>query len=91
MAKIPSRGFSKTKTKIASRGFSKSKAKIPSRGFAKGNAKIASRKGAKPPAVAEKKPTTPALLDRPSDEQSREDRLAALQGQVKSLKPASDL
>ena len=90
MAKFPSRKLSGTK-KIASRGFSKAKVKIPSRGFAKGNAKIASQKTAKPSAVAEEKPTAPVRIYRPTDEQSREDRLAALQGQVKSLKPASDL
>ena len=89
MAKFPSRKLSGTK-KIASRGFSKSKVKIASRGFTKGTAKIASRKIAKP-SVAEEKPTAPVRIYRPTDEQSREDRLAALQGQVKSLKPASDL
>jgi hypothetical protein len=89
MAKFPSRTFSGTKQKIASRGFSKSKVKIASRGFTKGTAKIASRGFAKAP--AKEKQAAPARLDRITEEQSREDRLATLQNEVKALKPASDL
>lgn len=89
MAKIPSRKFSKTKQKIASRGFAKSQRKIASRGFAKGTAKIASRGFAKAPAI--EKQAAPARIDRPTDEQSRVERLANLQVQVKALKPASGL
>jgi len=89
MAKIPSRKFSTTKKKIASRGFSKAKVKIASRGFAKGTAKIPSRKLSSPPKAA-KKPEAPALLDRPADETTRQERVAALKAKAK-LKPASDL
>ena len=89
MAKIPSRKFSTTKKKIASRGFAKSQSKIASRGFAKGTAKIASRGFAKAP--VKEKQAAPARLDRITEEQSREDRLATLQNEVKALKPASDL
>ena len=88
MAKFPSRKLSGTK-KIASRGFSKSKVKIASRGFTKGTAKIASRGVAKAP--AKEKQAAPARSARSTDEQSREERLATLQNQVKALKPASDL
>jgi hypothetical protein len=89
MAKIPSRKFSKSIQKIASRGFSKSKSKIPSRGFAKGTAKIPSRKfsTAMKPDV---KPEAPVLLERPTDEKARQDRLANLKSKLK-LTPASDL
>ena len=89
MAKIPSRKFAKTTQKIASKGFPKSQSKLASRGIAKGTAKIASRKLSQAP--AEKKPVAPAHRERPINEQSREDRLAALQDQVAALKPASDL
>ena len=91
MAKIPSRGFSKTKQKIASRGFAKSTSKMASHGFAKGTAKIASRGFSESPKAAKEKPITKVLLDPPTEEQSLEDRLATLQGKVKALKPASDL
>jgi hypothetical protein len=89
MAKIPSRKFSTTKKKIPSRPFPKSKSKIPSRTFAKGTAKIASRKFAKAP--ANEKQAAQVRLDRPTDENSRQDRLAILMGQVKSLRSASNL
>jgi hypothetical protein len=89
MAKIPSRKFSTTKKKIASRGFSKAKVKIASRGFAKVTAKIPSRKlSASPKAV--KKPVASVLLERPADETTRQERLAALKAEAK-LTPASDL
>ncbi len=87
MAKIPSRRFSTAKKKIPSRKFPKSQRKIASRGFAKGSAKIASRGFPKAPA----KKTVQVCLDRPTDEQSRQDRVAALRGKVKALLPASDL
>ena len=76
MAKIPSRKFSTTKKKIASRGFSKAKVKISSRGFA------TAPKAAKPEA--------PVLLERPADDKTRQERVAALKAQAK-LKPASEL
>ena len=91
MAKIPTRKFSTAKKKIASRKFPKSQSKIASRGFAKGTAKIASRKTSRGSAAAKEKRAAQALLDRPTDEQVREDRLAILRGQVKSLLPASNL
>jgi len=89
MAKIQSRKFSTTKKKIASRGFSKTKVKIPSRGFTKGTAKMPSRKLSTAPKAA-KKPEALVLLDRPADETTRQQRVAALKAQAK-LKPASDL
>ena len=89
MAKIPTRKFPTTKKKIASRGFPKSEGKIASRGFAKGAAKIASRKSPKAP--TKKKQAAQALLDRPTDEKARQDRLLALMGQTKALKSGDEL
>jgi hypothetical protein len=89
MAKIPSRKFPKTKRKIPSRKFPKSQSKIPSRKFAKGTAQIASRGFAKAP--AKEKKAAPARLDRPPTEKARQDRVATLMCQVKSLRPASEL
>lgn len=89
MAKIPSRKFSTTKKKIASRGFSKTMVKIPSRGFSEGTAKIASREFAKKP-KAEKKPEAPVVLERPTNDQARQERVSALKARAK-LKPASEL
>jgi hypothetical protein len=89
MAKIPSRKFPTTKKKIASRKFPKSQSKIPSRRIGKGTGKIASRKFAKAP--AKEKPKPQVLLDRPTDDQSRQDRLTTLKGQTKALKSASEL
>ena len=89
MAKIPSRKFPTTKRKIASRKFPKSQSKIPSRPFPKGTAKIASRPFPKAP--AKEKPMPQVLPDRPTDEQSRQDRLATLRSQTKALKSASEL
>jgi hypothetical protein len=89
MAKIPSRKFSTTKKKIASRKFPKSQRKIPSRRFATGTAKIASRQFAKaPPKV---RPRASLVLDRPTDEESRQERLATLRSQTNALKSASEL
>ncbi len=89
MAKIPSRKFSTTKKKIASRGFSKAKVKIPSRKLDPGTAKIPSRKMSKAP-DAVKKSAAPVLLERPADDKTRSERVAALKAQAK-LKPASEL
>jgi hypothetical protein len=89
MAKIPSRKLPKTKRKIPSRKFAKSQSKIVSRGFAKGTAKIASRGFAKAP--AKEKKAARVRLDRPPTRKARQDRVATLIGQVKSLRPASDL
>lgn len=102
MAKIPSRGFSKAKKKIPSRAFAKSKTKIPSRPFAKSNAKIASRpfgngtakiasRKPSPAGAAKIKSDPPIRLDRPTDVEARQDRVAALVGQVKALLPASNI
>jgi hypothetical protein len=77
--------------KIPSRKLSGTKKKIPSRKFPKSQRKIASRKFAKPSAAAHEKPAAPLRSVRPADEKSRQDRLATLQGQLKSLKPASHL
>ena len=86
MAKIPTRKFSTTKKKIASRKFPKSQSKIPSRKLAKGTAKIASRGFPKAPAM--QKQAAQVCLDRPTDEASRQDRLKALRGKMKSVLPA---
>jgi len=91
MAKIPSRKFSTTKKKIPSRKFPKSQSKIPSRKFAKGTAKIASRKFAKASVAAKEKQDAQVRLDRPTDDKSRQDRVATLRGQMKSLLPVSNL
>jgi hypothetical protein len=79
MAKIPSRRFPKTKKKIPSRKFPKSQRKIPSRKFAK------------PPVATDKKQDAQVPLGRPTNEEERQVRLAALTGQMKSLRPASKL
>jgi hypothetical protein len=89
MAKVPFRKFSTAKKKIPSRKFPKSQSKIPSRKFAKGSATIASRKF--PQAPANEKQAAQVRLDRPTDETSRQDRLKALKGRMKSLLPASNL
>ncbi len=83
--KIPSSKFPTTKKKIPSRKFPKSKTKIPSRKFSKGTAKIATRKSAKEPAAASEKPVAPELLDRPANEEARQERLKALKRKLKSL------
>jgi len=88
MAKIPSRKFSTAKKKIPSRPFPKSQSKIPSRPFAKGTAKIASRGFSKAPATAK---VVPVRLDRPTTEKARQDLVATLIDQVKSVLPASNL
>ena len=77
MAKIPSRKFPTTKKKIASRKFPKSQRKIASRKFAK--------------APAKEKPKPQVLPARPTDEQSRQERLTTLRSQTKALKSASEL
>lgn len=89
MAKIPSRGFSKTKQKIPSRGFAKSTTKMASKKLATGTSKFASRKFSKT-AEPKEKPKTPASLDQSADEQTRQDRLEKLKVQAKLL-PASNL
>ena len=79
MAKIPSRKFPKTKKKIPSRKFPKSQCKIPSRKFAKA------------PVAANVKQDAQVPLGRPTNEEERQARLAALTGQMKSVLPASKL
>jgi len=91
MAKIPSRKFSTIKKKIPSRPFPKSQVKIPSRPFAKGTAKIASRQFSKATEPANKKHAAKPSLDRPTDDKTRQDRLATLKFQMQSLRPASDI
>ena len=83
--KIPSRKFPTAKKKIPSRKFPKSKTKLPSRKVAKGTAKIAARKSAKEPAAATKKPEAPALPDRPTNEEARQDRRKTLKEKLKSV------
>ncbi len=83
--KIPSRKFPTAKKKIPSKNFPKSKTKLPSRKVAKKTAKIAARKSAKEPAAVTKKPEAPALPDRPTDEETRQDRIKTLKGKLKSL------
>jgi hypothetical protein len=88
MAKIPSRKFAKIKKKIPSRKLPKSQRKIPSRKLAAGAATLPAQEFSKGPEMAIEKPDAPG---RPSDEKSRQDRLAALKGKLKSLTSASDL
>ena len=89
MAKISSMKLSTNKKKIASRKFSQSKSRITSRGFAKGTAKIASRGFAK--AASKEEQAAKVRLDRPTDKQARQDRLAALREQTDALKSGSEL
>ena len=79
MAKIPSRKFPKIKKKIPSRKFPKSARKIPSRKFAKA------------PVAADKEQDAQVPLGRPTNEEERQVRLAALTGQIKMVLPASKL
>jgi hypothetical protein len=79
MAKIPSRKFPKIKKKIPSRKFPKSQRKIPSRKFAKA------------PLAADKEQDAQVLLGRPTNEEERQVRIAALTGQIKTVLPASEL
>ena len=79
MAKIPTRKFSTTKKKIASRR------------FAKGTAKIASRKSPTAAAKDKKKQAAQELLDRPTDEKTRQDRLSTLMGRTSALKSGNEL
>jgi hypothetical protein len=85
MAKIPSKKLSTAKKKIPSRKFPKSKTKIPSRPFAKGTAKIASRKSAKALEAPSEQAVTPALPDRPANEEARQARIATLKEKLKSM------
>ena len=72
------------KKKIPSRKFPKTKRKIPSRKFPKSQRKIPSRKFAKAPVAADKQPDAQIPLGRPTNEEERQDRVAALAGQIKS-------
>jgi hypothetical protein len=65
---------------IPSSTFPKSKSKIPSRKIAKGTGKIASRKSAEG-----QKPVPTGLLERPADENARQDRIADLKAKLKAL------
>jgi hypothetical protein len=80
MAKIPSKKFPTTKRKIPSSTFPKTQSKIPSRKIAKGTGKILSRKSAEG-----QKPEPMGLLERPADENARQDRIADLKAKLKSL------
>ena len=73
-----------------SRKFPKSKSKIPSRGFPKGKAKIASQKLTNTPKVVADKPDPAALPPRPTTEQDRQDRIAALKKELKALEDKKD-
>ena len=86
MAKIPSSKFPKKSTRIPSRKFPQSSRQIPSTTFAKGTAKSPSL----PEAVTDES-ATPAIPNQPINEETRQDRLAALKRQSKSLISASDL
>ena len=77
MAEIRSRKFPITKKKMTSRKFPKSSRKIPSRKFAK--------------APAKEKARAPLLLERPADEESRQERLRTLRDHAKALKSAGEL
>ncbi len=84
MAKIPSREFSSAKKKIPSSKFPKAKRKIPSRPFGKQTAKIPSRKFAK--TAPKKDVNAPASLVHPTDEQARQEAVAALKSRTEALK-----
>jgi len=88
--KIPSRKLSTTKKKIPSSKFPKSKKKIPSRKLAKGTVKNASRKFPNASKAASKKPESPTLPDRPTNEAERQDRIATLKEKL-NLKSLGDL
>jgi len=79
------------KKKIPSRKFPKIKKKIPSRKFPKSQRKIPSRKFAQKPVPADKMPDAQAPLGRPTTEEERQVRVAALTVQLKSVLPASKL
>jgi hypothetical protein len=70
--------------------FPKTKSKIPSRGFPKGKGKMASQKITRPPEVAANKPAPAALPARPTTEQDRQDRIAALKKELKALEDTKD-
>jgi hypothetical protein len=77
--------------KIPSRKFPSSKTKFPSRKLAQGTAKIASRQFSRAPEASRKKTDASVPLDRPFNEDERQDRLAALKEKVTSLTTASNL
>jgi hypothetical protein len=79
------------KKKIPSRKFPKAKRKIPSRKFPKSQRKIPSRKFAQAPVAANEKPDAQIPLGRPTTEEERQLRVAALTDQLKSVLPASEL
>jgi len=79
------------KKKIPSRKFPKTKRKIPSRKFPKSQRKIPSRKFAKAPVAVDKQQDAQVSLGRPTNEEERQVRIAALTDQMKSVLPASKL
>jgi hypothetical protein len=79
------------KKKIPSRKFPKTKKKIPSRMFPKSQRKIPSRKFATAPVEANENPNAQPPLGRPTNEEERQVRVAALTVQLKSILPASKL
>jgi hypothetical protein len=79
------------KRKIPSRKFPKTKKEIPSRKFPTSQRKIASRKFAQAPVAADEKPDAQIALSRPTNEEERQLRVAALTVQLKSVLPASKL
>ena len=79
------------KWKIPSRKFPKTKKKIPSRKFPKSQRKIPSRKFTPAPVEADKQPDAQVPLGRPTNEEERQVRVAALAGQIQSVLPASKL
>ena len=93
MAKIPSRKFSTAKKKIPSRPFPKGSRKITSRKLVNSSTKIPSRKFARATEAANQNQdvNAQAPLDRPSDEQTRQDRVAKLKGRTDALKTANEL
>jgi hypothetical protein len=77
------------KRKIPSSKFPKTTKKIPSRKFPKSQRKIPSRKFARAPLTANKQPDPQVALGRPTNEDERQDRVATLTAQIKSVLPAS--
>ena len=80
MAKIPASKFPRAKKKIPSRKFPQTRSKIPSRKFSS-TAEV----------IPKQNLPVPAPLGRPTDEQTRRARIAALKDRSDALKTASEL
>ena len=84
MTKLPSSKFSTAKRKIASTKFPTAKRKLASGKLASQTAKIPSRKMAK--ATPKQLVKAPAPLGHPTDEQARQEAVAALKSRTDEFK-----